>query len=351
MKERYNGLFEKLTPQKTDDELLAEVLRKAEKPMKKNIKIGKLMVTPVAAVIGLLATAVTAGAIYTGISYLQKSEYGQIEGVEEKINTFVYEDSTENVKMTVEEVLSDGQKTVMTVHYEALNDAGKEWLENAVLAKNILESGRLRISGSSVGGSCTVGTEEIEKYRTDYDRYYYVLLEATDYKLNTSSVKLIYSLDIGRDKTAEISISNTSELKWYELKAEEHGTDLFTPKYILIADLTYTVYGMNNEVYTEVYAGENGYRKYKTLPRDYDCWEHLDFSFVLADGSVFETTPNSCMGCIDPNEENMYTDVRICHGDYKILVNEGRDFEYRFPNQEIIGVNICGVTYELVPIE
>ncbi len=347
MKERYNGLFEKLTPKKTDDELLTEVLRKAEKPMKKNVKIGKLMVTPIAAVIGLLATAVTAGAIYTGISYLQKSEYGQITDVMDKISTFVYEDSTENVKMTVEEVLSDGQKTVMTVHYEALNDTGKEWLENAELASNPPGEYSLDISPDSFG-SGTVGVREIKGYKTENDRYYSVALD--QHGAASENINLRYCLDIGQKKTAEISTGNMTELKWYELKAKEHGTDLFTPKYISISDLTYTVYGMNHKVY-EKEKDERGYSVHRITPQGYDCWEHIDFSFVLADGTVFETHPNACLGDINASEENMYTDLRICHGDYKTLINEGRDFEYRFPNQEIVGVNICGVTYELVPIE
>ncbi len=347
MKNDIRNAFEKISPVRSDDEIFTNVIRRSNMntDKKKNIKLRKAIITPVAAVIGLFATAVTAGAIYEGIQYLQRSEYGQIEEIEEKINTFVYEDSTENIKMTVEEVLSDGQKTIMSVHYEALNDTGKAWLDNAVLGNEINKIGSLRIADDSINVSHSIGTFEIDEYRTDYDRYFYIELEAFNEPLNTDSVTLLYSLDTG-GKSTEISISDICRRRRYKLKSDKHGTDLFTPEYIDISDLTYTVYGMNNAVYVEE-RDERGYRIYFVIPDDYD----IDFSFVLADGSVFETMPHSYFGSIEASEETMFTDLKICHGNYDTFVEEEQRWKYIFPSQEIVGVNICGVTYELVPIE
>ncbi len=354
MRNDIKNAFDKISPVRSDDEIFVNVMRRSNMSTekKKNIKLKKAIITPIAAVIGLLATAVTAGAIYEGIQYLQRSEYGQIANVMNKIATFVYEDSTENIKMSVEEVLSDGQKTVMTVHYEALTDIGKEWLDNTKLASNPPGNYSLDVlfdssgDGSFVSGA--IGVREIEEYKTENNRYFSVVLDL--HGESSENINLRYCLDIGQKKTARISTTNMSELKWYELKTDNHGTDLFTPKYISISDISYTVYGMNHKVYAEE-INERGYHIYRILPQDFDSWEYMDFSFVLADGSIFKTRPNGCLGATDPQEENLNTDLLICHGDYHTFIEEEQHWEYIFPGQEIVGVNICGVTYELVPIK
>ncbi len=351
MKNDIKNAFDKISPVRSDDEIFVNVMRRSNMSTekKKNIKFKKAIITPIAAVIGLLATAVTAGAIYEGIQYLQRSEYGQIEDIVEKINTFVYEDSNENMKMSVDEVLTDGKLTYMIVHYEALNEEGTERLDR-VFDPDCLEChGNLRIVfGYEASGN--YGTRELEEYRTEKDRYYLLTCYKDRATTDMEEITIKYNLGNLFEKTAVLSLNETVETKWYKLKSDKHGTDLFTPEYIEISDLTYTVYGMNHKVYEEI--REPGrYMIRLIVPQEFDVTDYIDFSFVLADGTIFETTPGGGIGSMWPDEENLNTDLIICDGQYKTLDYENYEWKYIFPSQEIIGVNICGVTYELEPIE
>mgnify|MGYP003293543885 FL=1 len=146
MKERYSRFMDNIAPEKSDEELFSAVLGKAEK--KKNIKtaekkiLKKAVVVPVAAAAALFLSIGGGAAIYSGLSYLRQSEIAQSPEVAQNIQTEVFSDSTEHIKMTVEEYVSDGISAYATVKYEALDETGKEWLsyknfDNNSLAQKI----------------------------------------------------------------------------------------------------------------------------------------------------------------------------------------------------------------------
>ncbi len=342
MKWKYNRLFDKITPVGGDEEFVKSVLRKAEKmEIKKKLSFKKAVIMPIAAIIGLFATAITAGAIYEGIQFLQKSEYTQINEFTEKISTFVYEDSNDNMKMTVEEAITDGKLSIVTIHYQALNDEGIKGFDRIYVPFSSNSNDKLRIDVGYACGSTT--TTELEEYRTEKDRYYLLTCCRDRIPTDTSDDEIIIKYSFGNliEKTAIISPDEIFEKKWYRLKSDKHGTDLFTPEYIELSDLTYTVYGMQHKVMNES-------RSQIILPEDFDCRRDIGFSLVMNDGT--EINLDDCsgyLGNLTPDVTNMHNNLIVCDGQF---LEDERYYRY-IPVEKIIGVKICGIIYELVPIE
>lgn len=351
MKEQYNRIFNRINPEKSNEELFQAVLGKAEKKtMTKKFSFKRAVIIPLAAVLGLSATAVTAGAVYNGIQYLQKSEIAKNQEIAEKIQSNIYEDSSENVKMTVEEYISDGLVIYATVHYEALNDKGKEWLNSYEKIEHSLLSIVPKISDWGHAESHSYGNFEIEEFRTETDRYFRIELEIASRDYGGEKVKFNYILD-NAVRTVELDTECNVDVKWYELKSDENATDLFTPKYLVLSDISCTVYGMNHKVYAESRDGR-GWSQWSLLPEDFDHDEFLDITFINSDGSTYKPMGGFMLGAGTPMEENRYTDLKIISGAYHFFDwEEQKHGQESINSEDVAGISICGVTYELIPIE
>ncbi len=351
MKEQYNKIYNRIAPEKSDEELFKAIVANSEKkPSKKSFLFKKAVIIPLVATLSLFATTLTAGAVYTGIQFLQKSGITKNEAVAEKIQSNIYEDSNENVKMSVEEYISDGLIAFATVHYEALNDKGKEWLNSYEKIEHSLLSIVPKIPDWEHMVSHGYGNFEIEEFRTETDRYFRIELEASSRDYGGEKVEFNYILD-NSVRTVELDTECNVDVKWYELSSDENATDLFTPEYLAISDISYTIYGMNHKVYAES-RDERGLSQWSLLPKDFDHDEFLDITFISSDGSSYKPEGGFMLGAGKPMEENRYTDLKIASGGYHFFDNEKNRHGFEsIRSEDISSISICGVNYVLIPIE
>ncbi|MBQ4166032.1 MAG: DUF4179 domain-containing protein, partial [Oscillospiraceae bacterium] len=126
MRQEYNKLFDKITSERSDKEFFEEAIRKAENMKHKSKFNKKAVIVPVAAAITIAVGGIGVGAAF-GFDYLTNL-FADNEALVSEIQSNVFEDSDGHVKITVEQLLSDGRHIHAAVHYEALDKRGEQWL-------------------------------------------------------------------------------------------------------------------------------------------------------------------------------------------------------------------------------
>ncbi len=357
MKERYVSFMDNITPEKSDKELLKAVLDKAQKKekikMTKNKALKKAVVIPIAAAMALTLSVAGGAAIYSGLSYLRTSELTKSTEAAESIQTGVFTDSTEHIRMTVEEYLSDGIAAYATVKYEALDDYGKEWLADYSFTKGY-DSSNFALKpctleyGSKYGNvSHSLGKDEIEELKTETERYFYVTLECNsdDYDGGIAFCYIMNNHDFREVQFEKCTI----ELKNYALSSESQASGYFTPTYLRISDLSFTVYAENHGVYETT-----GYSTWITVPEDeyQTLTNNLKPTLVMKNGEKVLQDGGWALGSSWPSDLNFGTDLVVCAGSFTRLdENTNRYVNYSVDTDNIAGIEICGVYYEATPIE
>jgi len=358
MKERYSRFMDNITPERSDEELFKAVLRKADK--KEKIKmtekkiLKKAVMIPVAAAVALTLSVAGGAAIYSGVNHLRSSEIAQSPQVAESIQTEVFSDSTEHIKMTVEEYVSDGISAYATVKYEALDDTGKSWLASKRFDHDLLCLVPCTIEyGSDFGGvSHSFGNFEIEEMRTETERYFYVemICSADDYD---GGIALRYTTGTGSGLSETPMEKQTVEMKSYALSGDEQASKYFTPTHLKISDLSYVIYGMQNGIY-ESWRSENGNGVKSILPEEdkYALYDNLTIKAVTENGEKIDLEKGWSFGSQDPAEGNFYTDLKICSSNYtRVDIEQNKWINYSMDIGEIEGIEINGVYFEATEIE
>lgn len=148
MKETYNNIYNAITSQRSDDELLEVVMKKAENQNKaKAISVKKAFVVPAVAVLGLSATVLTAGAVVYNNSKAEKKtavDFEEYENVRfevkgydnivyKKLNEMnVYDtlvSQNEHFKVSIDYVFVDDYYINGFATFEALDDTANEFLK------------------------------------------------------------------------------------------------------------------------------------------------------------------------------------------------------------------------------
>ncbi len=358
MKERYSRFMDNITPERSDEELFRTVLDRADK--KEKIKmtekkiLKKVVMIPVAAAVALTLSVAGGAAIYNGVNHLRSSEIAQSPEVAESIRTEVFSDSTEHIKMTVEEYVSDGISAYATVKYEALDERGKNWLTGSKFIHEDLCLVPCSIEyGSDFGGvSHSFGNFEIEEMRTETERYFYVELicSADDYD---GGIALKYTMGIGGGLFETPMEKCTVETKVFTLSSNEQASEYFTPTHLKISDLSYVIYGMQNGIY-ESWRSENGNGVKSILPEEdkYALYDNLTIKAVTENGEKIDLEKGWSFGSQDPAEGNFYTDLKICSSNYtRVDYEQNKWINYSMDIGEIAGVEINGVYFEATEIE
>lgn len=354
MKERYSRFMDNITPERSDEELLRTVLAKADK--KEKIKITKkkilkkAVMIPVAAAAALALSVAGGAAIYNGVNHLRNSELAQSAEVAESIQTGVFSDSTEHIKMTVEEYVSDGISAYATVKYEALDDTGKSWLASKRFDHNLLCLLPCTLEyGSNFGGvSHSFSNFEIEEMRTETERYFYVemICIADDYD---GGIALKYTLGIDGGLFETPMEKQTVEMKSYALSGEGQASEYFTPTHLKISDLSFVVYGENHGVY-------KGDRRASTsiIPKDENdkLLANMKPTLITSDGERIEPNGGANLSPTNPCEGNLYADLIVCSGDFSEYdYDKEKWIYYSMDIGEIAGIEINGVYFEATEIE
>lgn len=358
MRENYKKAFDKLTPKRSDDELLKAVLGKAENNMEKKRFNKKTIIVPVAAALAL--TVGTVGAVAAINSEHLRGLFGGNESIVENIHNYVFEDSDEHVKLMVEEYVSDGQCTYLTVHYQALDEEGEKWLaeEDFKDGNNYFEPLSIHPVFKEVTDvyypvNYSVGTQELPEYRTETDRYFCAYFEADSRHYGTEQSRFTYVMSDGVSRKIALDISNNMEEKWFELNAEESPSEFYIPKYLVLSELSFSIYGENTGAYEDNSIPEKGLWNFSSSMTTEQVIADAvqDIRFIFADGSEYRPDGYAYLCSAVAHEENRYTDIDIASGSFmEYLPNGSGYFDVKFNAVDvdnIVGLYIGDVYYEL----
>ncbi len=360
MKERYNRAFDNIAPEKSDEELRKAVLRKAENTMEKKFNKKAVMI-PVAAA---LTVAIGVG----GVAAANNAEFirnifGGNESVAAEIQNYVFEDSDEHIRMTVDEYLSDGQCTYLTVHYQALDEEGQQWLAD----KNIIDDSNDNYKYYSALSiqpifkestdvfypvSYICNTQELTECTTETDKYFCTYFEADSRHYGTEQARFSYILSDGVVRAAVLDVGTNVEEKWFELKDTETPSEFYIPKYLVLSEMSFSIYGENTGAFKDNSIPEEGLWSFKSLMthEDYNTDAVKDISFVLDDGSRIKLEDYCCLGSAVAHEYNRYTDINIASGCF--IEHDWSDGEYslefKAPDiDRVVGLQIGEAYYDL----
>ncbi|MBE6889684.1 MAG: hypothetical protein E7485_06685 [Ruminococcaceae bacterium] len=346
MRQEYNKLFDKITSERSDKELFEEAIRKAENMKHKSKFNKKAVIVPVAAAMTIAVGGVGVGAAF-GFDYLTNL-FADNEVLASEIQSNVFEDSDGHVKITVEQLLSDGSHIHAAVHYEALDERGEQWLAGEPFGAEPNSSHRiLRIDCDNADrtGVTSFGSHEVKELRTATDRYFYLNSENALQSTEELSGYLCYSMVNSFNKIASIDIESTMEFKRFKIVGDERASKYLTPTYIEISPLSYALYA--NDDYGLVITEDlpsGGWRSYSTL-----SWEEYNaevsnktVALVLSDGERIEL-PKGSGGSSD--DCYIWQSGEI----YKITNNPSRwaDYSIEFDFDELVGIEIGGVYFDL----
>ena len=355
MKEHYNRAFNNIAPEKSDEELYKAVLRKAESTTEKKFN-KKVVIIPVAAAL-TVAIGVGGFAAANNAEFI-RNMFGGNESVVAEIQNYVFEDSDEHIRMTVDEYLSDGQCTYLTVHYTALDDEGAEWLAQEDF-ENEYHSSTLQVHPKfrnefgkfyAVNYSCS--SNELTEFATETDRYFCVFFRANGRHYGTTQATFEYYMSDGRVRETLLDVGTNIEEKWFELKDTETPSEFYIPKYLILSEMSFSIYGENTGTYVDNSAPERGWWSFTSSMTHEESNDDAvnDISFVLDDGTFYELDDYSSLSSAVAHEENGYTDINIASGCFieHDLTDGVFSIEFNAPDiDRIVGLQIGDAYYDL----
>ncbi len=355
MKQEYNRLFDKIESGMSDEIFVEETLRKAE-TLQRRKRIRKTsFIVPAAAAAVLAIGTIGVGAAY-GFSHLSDL-FGSRENLSSEIQSNVYEDSDGHVKVTIEQLLSDGRRIHAAVHYEALDETGTQWLAEKEFAQDHLASSEtINIKASVTGMECGMnewGSIELDEQRTETDRYFYVLggLHETIWDAPDLKGTFTYPMPDGQ-RSAEVDIGGTMDVRTYTIEGEEACSHFVQPTCLQISDLSYTLYARSLTPLTERIDHEDGgYTIQTTLTsEEQDGLFGTETKLVFSDGTMLPLEP-LYSETVEPDEANGGADLIWKAGE--IFNTEApnncweHDYNVAFSLDDLTGIEIGGVYYEL----
>lgn len=338
--EEYRKIMEQIKPDLQTKEEIWEQLSLENKVNKKKRSALCWAAAALVACVSCFAVPVVAAELQSWILKINP-EYNSVS---EKIETGVYEKSDEHVRMSVEEMLSDEQNVYITVKYEALDDMGKEWLAEKDFTKQVGEQG-LYIwprTEAEDGGDYRVNwchdCRELEELKTDTERWFYLYYNASSRDYALGEGKIVYPMTMGYE-TDYLDTTGNVDVYLYELEGETVPGGYFEPTCIQLSKLSFTIYAMQNGVYT-ITRGEN-YLSEKLLLSDEEAIEiNSSIYLVMEDGTRVQLTDGSMTGTT-PKAENGYSDLVLSSAPFE------RDEMAEIDPQKAVGVEIQGVYYEI----
>lgn len=348
MRQEYNKLFDKITSERSDSELLQGALRKAENMQQKKKFNKKAVIIPIAAAMTVIIGGVSVGATF-GFERLTNM-FGGNQNLVSEIQNNVFEDTDGHVKITVEQILTDGRYVHAAVHYEAIDERGKKWLASEpFVTETNLSNHILNIQCNDFyRGVASYSSFEEKELRTETDRYFYLRSQINTGAWGSDEFlgALNYPLTNG-NKTSSIELENIIETKRFNVVGDERSSKYLTPTYLDISPLSYALYAHDDYglvVHNDLPSG--GYHSYATLPPEEtrpEIWDKEKY-LILSDGDKILLSIN-CGGYID--------DDNYLWGSAEIYDTTNynwfqRRFDIEFDFDELVGLEIGGVYYDLV---
>ncbi len=296
-----------------------------------------------AAVVCLLVCSMPV--VADSIKSLLNEKFPETAVMQENIQKVVYESNDGHVKMTVDELLSDEMIVLMTVHYEALDEKGKAWINN-----HKFESDIASISSISYGRNVGFGivpdmndntiihgvnysynTEELTEYKTDTERWFLLHYSASSRDYDSAKGKFAYPMTNGVE-TVYIDTKGNVPVKTIELKNDEVPSEYFTPTHIELSKLSFVIFAMQHGVYERF---DEPYHHGSRWIFPDEEYEKIACFFVMENGEKIQL--DGGMNATHPDEKNRYSDLVLLSGQLPDDVDA----------ETIVGLEINGAYYNL----
>ncbi len=283
--------------------------------------------------------------VANSIKSMLNDKFPETVVMQENIQKAVYESNDGHVKMTVDELLSDEMIVLMTVHYEALDEKGIEWVNNHKFESDIAAISSISY-GRNVGfgivpdmGDNTIlhgvnvsyNTEELTEYKTDTERWFLLHYKASSRDYDSAQGKFAYPMTSGVE-TVFIDTKGNVPVTTIELRSNEVPSEYFTPTHIEFSKLSFVIFAMQYGVY-ETFSEPYHYGSRWIFPDEE--YEKIACFFVMENGEKIQLSGG--MNATHPDEKNNYSDLVLLSSQ----MPENVDVE------TIAGLEINGVYYEL----
>lgn len=266
------------------------------------------------------------------------------ESLEPDIEQNVFSTSDTHIKLTVEELLSDGMCIYMTVSYVALDDIGRTWLNEFEMA-DFSYNTQLKLTPyvenySISGTNYSYGTYEKKELATESERWFVIILETASRDYDLGKGTFSYPMTDGI-KSTELEIDGNVEVLTFELSTKKTVSDLYEPTCLMISPMSYIIYANNYGVYERTNDGEFHGESWLMSNEEYHSLEST--YFIMEDGSKYKLPLQSCCAT-HPTANNYNSDLVLLSGIF-------RDDTYKpiiFNSNDVVGLEIKGVYYELI---
>lgn len=352
-KKEYLAAIEKIVPDKEVKEKIRKQIFANDNLFKQPIKVryskrfifGFVTAAFVIACVGILSVPAVATEIR---SYIIK-ETPQYEPLTEAIETSVFTKCDDHIKVSVEEILSDGVVVDMTVKYTALDERGAEWLEAfevySSLGNYVINLQPYMPNTKEFGVNFSYGTFELEERATQTERVFLTKLQISGRTYSQNQGVFTFPLTQSVEKEM-IDISGNVEIRSFRLQSPEVASEYYIPTLVEISPMSFVIYAQNHGVYERYTDGAYTAEKWLLPDEEIDSLEKNSY-FVMRDGRK-ELLPHGAHNATYPKEENLYSDVML-YSERFYESAKGPNCEPKLMNlDEFEALVINGVRYELI---
>ncbi len=264
------------------------------------------------------------------------------EPLAEQIESNIFSKTDDHLCITVDELLSDGMRVYMLVHYTALDDTGRQWLSKYTYPHQgnnpDLNMQPYIEDYSTYSANYSHPTYEQPELATENERYFIVGFESSSRDYD-SGQGIFYFPMTNKKESAIIDVSSNIEILSYDLKAEEKISELYDPVYIELSPMSFVVYAKNNGIYER-----EGNRVTWLMPH-----EELDLlektTYLLMEDGTKQPIYSDSSGTTHPKETNHYSDLVLLSGSFKEQNGDYVGMPILIEPEKVIGIEIKGQSY------
>lgn len=204
---------------------------------------------------------------------------GRNEQVAEYVRQNVYEDSDGHLRMMVKELLSDQKAVRAVITYEALDEEGKEWIQNfderdydwdgiygEFNDENGFSHSALSLMPSEIA-SASFGFQELKEYRTDSTLCIQFMYDVSEPAEQQTAI-FYYPMTHKKYCQAELNVEPNMEVKEYRLVGDTNVNKYYDALYVRLSDLSLVIYGTQKGLYEHRTYATGGYSQRTLVPEE-----------------------------------------------------------------------------------
>lgn len=241
---------EEILPGRETQDWMWETIEKkaADRDKKQGHKLWFRIATGMAAVL-VLIVILPQTSLAEQIQGFMKEFFYAYADVEGSIAQNVYEDEGKygHVRMSIQEMLSDGSYVYCNICYEALDTLGEKWLEEQEFD---IESIRVSWGLDDEDDEWFEGggqeMREQKELATEKTRYFAFLFYEVSgkFSLRDRSITLFYPMYKSQGIGKVEIVSNLAAVS-YRLVGDKSPSKYYEPKYLIVSKLSYGIFGIN----------------------------------------------------------------------------------------------------------